>query len=60
LVEDFDECGFLGIQAESFREGIVRRYGKWFDLCHDINSFAQKAKFELVSSCFNSRKNVWQ
>lgn len=47
-MEDFDERGFLGIQAESFREGILKKYGEWFDLYHEINSFAQKAKFELV------------
>lgn len=47
-MEDFDERGFLGIQAESFRKEIVKKYGDWFDLCHEMNSFAQKVKFELV------------
>jgi len=46
--EDFDDYGFLGLQAEDFRREIERRYNEWFRLCFDINHFAQKAKHELV------------
>ena len=37
-MEDFDERGFLGIQVESFREGIVKKYGEWFDLWGQMGS----------------------
>jgi hypothetical protein len=46
--EDFDDYGFLGLQAEDFRREIERKYNEWFRLCLDINHIAQKAKYELV------------
>lgn len=48
MAEDFDDYGFLGLQAEDFRREIERKYNGWFRLCFDINHFAQKAKYELV------------
>ena len=48
MAEDFDDYGFLGLQAEEFSKGILKKYKEWFDLCFDINAFAQKAKYELV------------
>lgn len=47
MAEDFNDYGFLGLQAEDFRRGIEKKYGEWFRLCFDINHFAQRAKYEL-------------
>lgn len=48
MVQDFDEKGILGLQAQEFCNEISIKYKDWFDLCSDINSFAQKSKYELV------------
>jgi hypothetical protein len=45
--EDFDEYGFLGVQAENFSKGIIESHKDWFDFCFELNAYAQKAKFEL-------------
>jgi hypothetical protein len=47
LAQDFDEKGFLGLQAQEFCAEISKRYREWFDLCSDINSFGQKSKYEM-------------
>jgi hypothetical protein len=47
-VQDFDDRGFLGLQAQDFALEISRKHKDWFDLCSDINSFAQRSKYELV------------
>jgi len=48
MVKDFDEKGFLGLQARDFALEISRKYKDWFDLCSEINSFAQRSKYELT------------
>ena len=47
-MQDFDEKGFLGLQARDFALEISKKHKDWFDLCSDINSFAQRSKYELV------------
>lgn len=48
MVEDFDDNGFLGLQAEDISKDILKKYNEWFDLCFDINSFVQKVKYDLT------------
>jgi|MudIll2142460700_1097286.scaffolds.fasta_scaffold04156_1 hypothetical protein len=47
-MQDFDDKGFLGLQAQDFALEISRKHKDWFELCSDINSFAQRSKYELV------------
>jgi phosphotransferase system HPr-like phosphotransfer protein len=43
----FDENGFLGKDAKTFAERIEKSHIDFFQLCYDINRFAQKIKFRF-------------
>jgi hypothetical protein len=45
---DFDQRGFLGEQMGSISQGIYNEYRELFDLCYDLNEFAQKLKFLFI------------
>jgi hypothetical protein len=47
LPKDFDDYGFLGIQAEEFSRDILKKYKEWFGYCYELNSFCQRVKFEI-------------
>jgi len=57
-VQDFDEKGFLGIQAHEFALEISKKHKDWFDLCSDINSFAQRSKYDLVIHNMDGREVI--
>lgn len=48
MAQDFDEKGFLGLQARDFALDLLKKYKDWFDLCSDINIFSQRSKYGLV------------
>lgn len=47
MAEDVDDYGFLELQAEDFSKDILRKYKEWFGYCYELNSFCQRAKFEI-------------
>lgn len=54
----FDKFGFLGTQIEEISEQIYRNNLELFDLCYDLNHFAQKVKFEFSIDSNNGQQVV--
>ena len=46
----FDENGFLGKEAEKWAAEMLQRNKKYFELCYEINSFAEKIKYKFIQN----------
>lgn len=51
----FNEEGYLGGEIDAISESIHKEYKDLFDYCYELNSFAQKVKFE-----FNIHQDILQ
>lgn len=54
----FDEFGFLGSQIKDISKQIYESNRDIFDLCHDLNNFAQKVKFEFSIDSNNGQQVI--
>ncbi|MHB9073752.1 MAG: DUF5677 domain-containing protein [Desulfobaccales bacterium] len=56
MENDFDENGYLGGQAELWRNGTIKKYQKYFSFAYDINRIANECKFYFDFK--NNQKDV--
>ena len=47
MKNDFDENGYLGKQAESWRGETINKFPNYFSFAHNINCFVNKHKFDF-------------
>ena len=45
MTHDFDECGYLGEEAVTFKQVAREKHRAYFDLFEEVNSFSQAKKF---------------